>query len=72
MAKQPKTAIPRIPPVADTGGVGGPSGIRVRMYRVGFGDFFLLSLRKGESVEHVLIDCGVHAKPTNSIADAIE
>jgi beta-lactamase superfamily II metal-dependent hydrolase len=72
MARSPKPAVPRIPPVADTGPVGGPSGIRVRMYRVGFGDFFLLSLRKDESIEHVLIDCGVHAKPTNSIADAIE
>ena len=52
--------------------VGGPAGIRIRMYRVGFGDFFLLSLRQGEAVEHVLIDCGVHAKPTNSIGAAIE
>jgi len=63
---------PAIAPVANTGEVGGPSGIRVRMYRVGFGDFFLLSLREGEHVEHILIDCGVHAKPTNSIGDAIE
>jgi beta-lactamase superfamily II metal-dependent hydrolase len=41
------------------------------MYRVGFGDFFLLSLKQGEDVAHILIDCGVHAKPTNSIDDAI-
>ncbi len=68
---KPKT-IERITPVTDTGEVGGPAGIRVRMYRVGFGDFFLLSLRKDTKVEHILIDCGVHAKPTNSIADAIE
>ena len=52
--------------------IGGPSGIRVRMYRVGFGDFFLLSLSKDAAVEHILIDCGVHAKPTNSIGEAIE
>ena len=66
------TRAERIAAVADTGAVGGPAGIRVRMYRVGFGDFFLLSLRKEDRVEHVLIDCGVHAKPTNSIADAID
>jgi beta-lactamase superfamily II metal-dependent hydrolase len=42
------------------------------MYRVGFGDFFLLSVRKDDKVEHVLVDCGVHAKPTNSMGDAIE
>ena len=41
--------------------------IRIRMYRVGFGDCFLLSLPKetGQSAgryNHVLIDCGVHAQ----------
>lgn len=60
-----------IPAVADTGPVGGPSGIRVRMYRVGFGDFFLLSLKKGAKAAHILVDCGVHAKPTGSIDEAI-
>src|SRR5215208_5549940 len=39
--------------------------IRIRMYRVGFGDCFLLSLpaENGESADryrHILIDCGVH------------
>jgi beta-lactamase superfamily II metal-dependent hydrolase len=72
MAKPPKdNPAFHIEPVADTGPVGGPAGIRVRMYRVGFGDFFLLSLRKDDTVEHILIDCGVHAKPTNTIGDAI-
>jgi glyoxylase-like metal-dependent hydrolase (beta-lactamase superfamily II) len=33
--------------------------IRVRMYRVGFGDCFLLSL-PGD--RHVLVDCGVHSR----------
>jgi beta-lactamase superfamily II metal-dependent hydrolase len=43
-------------------------GIRVRMYRVGFGDCFLLSIpqkKTGQSAgryNHVLIDCGVHAQ----------
>jgi beta-lactamase superfamily II metal-dependent hydrolase len=46
----------------------GKNTIRVRMYRVGFGDCFLLSLpvagadAKGDTHRHVLIDCGVHFK----------
>jgi beta-lactamase superfamily II metal-dependent hydrolase len=41
--------------------------IRIRMYRVGFGDCFLLSLPEdtGQSAgryNHILIDCGVHAQ----------
>lgn len=71
MAKPPKPKAVPIPPVQDTGPVGGPAGIRIRMYRVGFGDFFLLSLKKDDKIEHILIDCGVHAKPTRSIDDAI-
>jgi len=43
-------------------GLGGAAGIRVRMYRVGFGDCFLLSLDSDAGPRHVLIDCGVHAK----------
>ena len=37
------------------------SGVRLRMYRLGVGDCFLLSLpREGGSEFHMLIDCGVH------------
>src|SRR5215207_7608818 len=41
--------------------------IRIRMYRIGFGDCFLLSLpaENGKSAgrySHILIDCGVHAQ----------
>jgi beta-lactamase superfamily II metal-dependent hydrolase len=40
-----------------------PSGeIRVRMYRVGFGDCFLLSLPQDGGQAHILVDCGVHSK----------
>lgn len=39
-----------------------PNELRVRMYRVGFGDCFLLSLPDANGHRHVLIDCGVHAK----------
>ncbi len=55
------------PAVADLG----PSGIRVRMYRVGFGDFFLLSLKTADGPKHILIDCGVHACDINAIDDAV-
>jgi beta-lactamase superfamily II metal-dependent hydrolase len=42
------------------------------MYRVGFGDFFLLSVRgKSGGFVHVLIDCGVHAADLGCIGDAI-
>jgi len=44
----------------------GGAAIRVRMYRVGFGDCFLLSLPIGggsaTTYQHVLVDCGVHAR----------
>jgi hypothetical protein len=36
------------------------AGIRVRMYRVGFGDFFLISLLAGGGAPlHIVVDCGV-------------
>lgn len=53
----------------------GPAGnlsIRIRMYRVGFGDFFLVTFSNGTNSAHVLVDCGVHAKPTGSIGAAVE
>ncbi|MCZ2154355.1 MAG: MBL fold metallo-hydrolase, partial [Bryobacterales bacterium] len=34
-------------------------GVRIRMYRPGLGDCFLLSFGDGRAVRHVLIDCGV-------------
>ena len=49
----------------------GPSGIRIRMYRVGFGDFFLLSLRTASGLKHILIDCGVHACDIKTIHEAV-
>src|SRR5262249_23454254 len=36
-----------------------PRDLRVRMYRVGFGDFFLITLPTAQGPEHILIDCGV-------------
>ncbi len=34
-------------------------GVRIRMYRPGLGDCFLLSFGDGHQARHVLIDCGV-------------
>ena len=45
----------------------GPANIRVRMYRVGFGDFFLLTVPGKNGPAHILIDCGVHAANIGSI-----
>lgn len=41
--------------------------IRIRMYRVGFGDCFLLSIPTSQNQStdrqlHILVDCGVHSK----------
>jgi beta-lactamase superfamily II metal-dependent hydrolase len=47
-------------------------GIRVRMFRIGFGDFFLLSVPAGDGRKHILIDCGVHAKDLGTIRSAVE
>lgn len=46
-------------------------GARVRMYRVGFGDFFLVSVPSPDGSKHILVDCGVHAKDLNTIADSV-
>jgi hypothetical protein len=47
----------------------GEVGIRIRMYRVGFGDFFLLSfLGIGGTPVHAVIDCGVF-KGTSQTGD---
>jgi beta-lactamase superfamily II metal-dependent hydrolase len=47
------------------------NGLRVRMYRVGFGDFFLLSVPTKAGLGHILIDCGVHAQDLGSMRDAV-
>jgi beta-lactamase superfamily II metal-dependent hydrolase len=50
----------------------GPANIRVRMYRVGFGDFFLLTVPGRNGPAHILIDCGVHAANIGSIDDCVK
>ncbi|HEX8501803.1 MAG TPA: hypothetical protein VF659_14565 [Pyrinomonadaceae bacterium] len=43
-------------------------GLRVRMYRVGFGDFFLLTVPTAKGDRHIVIDCGVF-KGTSGTGD---
>jgi beta-lactamase superfamily II metal-dependent hydrolase len=51
-------------------------GVRVRMYRVGFGDFFLLTVPGQDGPQHILIDCGVtpgttHKGDIGTIKDSV-
>ena len=39
----------------------------MRMYRVGFGDFFLMTVPGKNGPAHILIDCGVHAANIGTI-----
>jgi beta-lactamase superfamily II metal-dependent hydrolase len=48
------------------------SGIRIRMYRVGFGDCFLFSIPVNTRREHILIDCGAHYVDLHTIPQAVE
>jgi beta-lactamase superfamily II metal-dependent hydrolase len=50
--------------------------LRVRMYRVGFGDFFLVTVPSDDGPQHILIDCGVtpgttHKGDIGTIKDAV-
>ena len=51
------------------------SKVTVRMYHVGFGDAFLVTIRRGNSQWRMLIDCGVHGagidKPLDEVVGAI-
>jgi beta-lactamase superfamily II metal-dependent hydrolase len=50
----------------------GSGNIRVRMYRVGFGDFFLLTVPGKDGPAHILIDCGVHAANIGSMDECVQ
>lgn len=55
------------PVVSGTG-----TGLRIRMYRVGFGDFFLVSVpTAADSFAHILVDCGVHAHDLGVMGEAV-
>lgn len=60
-----RSAKGRAPAAATNKKAAKPKGkLRVRMYRVGFGDFFLLTVPSAGGPQHVLIDCGVHSGTT--------
>jgi beta-lactamase superfamily II metal-dependent hydrolase len=49
------------------------ASIRIRMYRVGFGDCFLISLKGEAGAAHILVDCGVHFRgDIETIEQAVE
>lgn len=45
--------------------------IRIRMYHIGFGDCFLVSLPTHGMPRHVLVDCGVHSRGDRGITEGI-
>jgi beta-lactamase superfamily II metal-dependent hydrolase len=65
----PRRRTPAVTP--DPGAADAPTGLRVRMYRVGFGDFFLLTVPTAAGPKHILIDCGVHAGDIGSMKAAV-
>src|SRR5262249_4392398 len=60
-AKAPKTRAHKASSHAD-----GVESLRVRMYRVGFGDFFLVTVPSPTGDQHILIDCGVTSGRTGN------
>jgi hypothetical protein len=55
----------------------GTNGLKIRMYRVGFGDFFLVIVPTSSGDRYILIDCGVFKGTTGkgdigSIEEAVE
>src|SRR5271156_845400 len=53
-------------------GAAGQANIRIRMYRIGFGDFFLMTVPGKSGPAHILIDCGVHAANLGTIEQCVE
>src|SRR5216684_429483 len=51
---------------------GGAGNIRIRMYRIGFGDFFLMTVPGKNGPAHILIDCGVHAANIGTIEECVQ
>lgn len=70
--KRPTLTSKKSKKAADSNG----SELRVRMYRVGFGDFFLVTVPSSDGPQHILIDCGVtpgttHKGDIGTIKDAV-
>jgi beta-lactamase superfamily II metal-dependent hydrolase len=64
---EPSHGTDRTAPVA-----AGQGNIRIRMYRIGFGDFFLMTVPGKSGPAHILIDCGVHAANIGTIEQCVE
>lgn len=62
MPRAKRTSKPAAPARPEAGGR--TSGLRIRMYRVGFGDFFLVTVPSEAGPQSMLIDCGVTAGKT--------
>ena len=71
-AKKKATAAGRATISAEQAGAGAANGLRVRMYRVGFGDFFLVTVPTKDGPRFILIDCGVHAGNIGTIGDCVK
>lgn len=71
-ARPPAQPRPARRAAPSSSGSGGAAGIRVRMYRVGFGDFFLLTVPGHSGPAHILIDCGVHAANLKTMDACVE
>jgi beta-lactamase superfamily II metal-dependent hydrolase len=61
-----------VPANAAQAGIPGNGNIRIRMYRIGFGDFFLMTVPGKNGPAHVLIDCGVHAANIGTIGECVQ
>lgn len=70
-AKPAKSATKAAKGSAKAGGGKAKGDLRVRMYRVGFGDFFLITVPTKSGPQHILIDCGVHAGDIKSMKDCV-
>jgi beta-lactamase superfamily II metal-dependent hydrolase len=74
-AKRKKTRNKQAPGGGSSSATASPTvsadGLRVRMFRVGFGDFFLLTVPTSGGDKFILIDCGVHYKDAGSIKGAV-
>ena len=68
----PPTAAPKAVPAGKQPAASGNANIRVRMYRIGFGDFFLLTVPGKNGPAHILIDCGVHVGNIGSMDDCVQ
>src|SRR5690349_18610005 len=59
-AKPVRQAAPKAP-TQKLAAAAAPQAIRIRMYRLGIGDCFLLRLPRQDGTPfHLLIDCGIH------------